>query len=57
MSLTNDLFLQMNVTDAPVQLTTEKFFIHAETLRDAPVCSVSLCQSELVVSPVFRQNR
>lgn len=47
MSLTNDLILQMNVTDAPMQLTTERFFIHDETLQDAPF---SHRQSKLVVS-------
>lgn len=37
----------MNVTDAPMQRTTKRFFIHDETLQDAPV---SHHQSKLVVS-------
>lgn len=32
MSSTNDLILQMNITDALMQLTTERFCIHDETL-------------------------
>lgn len=46
MSLTNDLILQMNITDAPVQLTSERFFIHDEMLIDA---AVPHRQSKLVV--------
>lgn len=59
MSLTNDFILQMNVTDAPMQLTTERFFIHDETLQDAPVShrQTKLVNSRLTPEPLMTPCR